>query len=46
MPLGWAYRCGRLAELASFGCDEDAKQTYAKQTYYGVRAHLRVCWPG
>jgi Transposase DDE domain len=44
MPVcrfGRAYRCQRLAELATFGRDEGAKQTY-----YGLRAHLRVCWPG
>ena len=44
MPVcrfGRAYRCRRLAGLATFGRDEGAKQTY-----YGVRAHLRVCWPG
>jgi hypothetical protein len=44
MPVcrfGRAYRCRRLAELAGFGRDEGAKQTF-----YGLRAHLRVCWPG
>ena len=44
MPVcrfGRADRGRRLAELASFGRDEGAKQTY-----YGLRAHLRVCWPG
>jgi hypothetical protein len=44
MPVcrfGRAYRCRRLAGLAAFGRDEGAKQTF-----YGVRAHLRVCWPG
>ena len=44
MPVcrfGRAYRCRRLAGLAAFGRDEGAKQTY-----YGLRAHLRVCWPG
>ena len=44
MPVcrfGRAYRCRRLTELASFGRDEGAKQTS-----YGLRAHLRVCWPG
>ena len=44
MPVcrfGRAWRCRRLAGLAAFGRDEGAKQTY-----YGVRAHLRVCWPG
>jgi hypothetical protein len=38
MPVcrfGRAYRCRRLAELASFGRDEGAKQTY-----YGLR---RIC---
>jgi hypothetical protein len=44
MPVcrfGRADRCQRLAELAAFGRDEGAKQTY-----YGLRVHLRVCWPG
>jgi hypothetical protein len=44
MPVcrfGRAYRCRRLAGLAAFGRDEGAKQTS-----YGLRAHLRVCWPG
>jgi hypothetical protein len=44
MPVcrfGRAYRCRRLAGLAALGRDEGAKQTF-----YGLRAHLRVCWPG
>jgi hypothetical protein len=36
-----AYRCRRLRELAAWGRDE-----VVKQTYLGLRAHLRVCWPG
>jgi Transposase DDE domain len=36
-----AYRCRRLRELAAWGHDE-----VAKQTFLGLRAHLRVCWPG
>jgi hypothetical protein len=36
-----ADRCRRLRELAAWGHDE-----VAKQTYLGLRAHLRVCWPG
>jgi Transposase DDE domain len=36
-----AYRCRRLAEESAFGFDETSKQTF-----YGLRAHLRVCWPG
>jgi Transposase DDE domain len=36
-----AYRCRRLAEQSAFGYDE-----MTKQTFYGLRAHLRVCWPG
>jgi Transposase DDE domain len=36
-----AYRCRRLRELAAWGRDE-----VIKQTYLGLRAHLRVCWPG
>jgi hypothetical protein len=44
MPVcrfGRADRCRRLAELAAFGRDEGAKQTF-----YGLRAHLRGCWLG
>ena len=36
-----AYRCRRLAEESAFGYDE-----MSEQTFYGLRAHLRVCWPG
>jgi hypothetical protein len=36
-----AYRCRRLTEVSTFGYDE-----MTKQTFYGLRAHLRVCWPG
>jgi len=36
-----AYRCRRLREIAAFGRDE-----VARQTFLGLRAHLRVCWPG
>ena len=35
-----AYRCRLLPEESAFGYDE-----MAKQTFYGLRAHLRVCWP-
>jgi hypothetical protein len=30
-----------LPEESAFGYDE-----MAKQIFYGLRAHLRVCWPG
>ena len=36
-----AYRSRRLAEESAFGYDE-----MSKQIFYGLRAHLRVCWPG
>lgn len=36
-----AYRCRRLREVAAFGRDE-----VARQTFLGMRSHLRVCWPG
>jgi len=36
-----AKRCRRLRELSAYGFDE-----MAKQTCFGVRLHLRVCWPG
>lgn len=36
-----AYRRPRLATEAAFGYDE-----LQRQTFYGFRAHIRVCWPG
>lgn len=36
-----AYRCRSLREWAAFGRDE-----LAKQTFFGLRAHVRVCAPG
>lgn len=36
-----AKRCRRLREQAAFGYDE-----LAKQTFYGLRAHLCLSWPG
>ncbi len=36
-----AHRCRQLREQAAYGYDE-----LAKQTFFGLRAHLRICWPG
>ena len=36
-----APRCRILAGLAAFGYDE-----VAKQTFFGLRAHIRLSWPG
>ena len=36
-----AYRCKRFQGEAAFG-----KDTLLKQTFYGFRVHMRVCWPG
>jgi hypothetical protein len=36
-----APRCRIFAGLAAYGYDE-----VARQTYYGLRAHVRLCWPG
>jgi Transposase DDE domain len=36
-----AYRCQRFRGEAAFG-----KDTLLKQTFYGFRVHVRVCWPG
>lgn len=36
-----AYRCRRLPALAAYGYD-----ALAHQTYYGVRLHVRIAWPG
>jgi hypothetical protein len=36
-----ANRCRTFAGMAAYGYDE-----VARQTYYGLRAHVRICWPG
>jgi hypothetical protein len=36
-----AYRCRRFRGEAAFG-----KDILHKQTFYGFRVHMRVCWPG
>jgi len=36
-----ANRCRIFAGMAAYGYDE-----VARQTYYGLRAHVRICWPG
>jgi hypothetical protein len=36
-----AYRLERFRAEAAFG-----KDTLLKQTFYGFRVHMRVCWPG
>lgn len=36
-----AYRCQNFRGMAAFGRDP-----LAHQTYYGLRLHLRVAWPG
>lgn len=36
-----AGRVRRLREQAAYGYDE-----LAKQTFFGLRAHLHICWPG
>ncbi len=33
--------CRRLREISAYGYDP-----VARQTFYGVRAHLRISWPG
>jgi Transposase DDE domain len=36
-----AYRCRRFRGEAAYG-----KDTLARQTFYGFRVHVRLCWPG
>jgi hypothetical protein len=36
-----APRCRSFGEVATYGHDE-----VARQTYYGLRAHVRLAWPG
>lgn len=39
--FGRAYRCSRFRGEARFGYDHGSKATI-----YGLREHLRICWPG
>ena len=36
-----AHRCRRFKGEAAFG-----KDTLVRQTFYGFRIHVRLCWPG
>lgn len=36
-----AYRCHRFDDTASYGKDHTCRQTF-----YGFRLHMRLCWPG
>jgi hypothetical protein len=36
-----APRCRSFGDVAAYGYDE-----VARQTYYGLRAHMRLAWPG
>ena len=36
-----AYRCWRFRGEAGYG-----KDTVIRQTIYGFRLHVRICWPG
>lgn len=36
-----AYRCQRFRGQAAYG-----KDILTRQTFYGFRVHMRVCWPG
>jgi hypothetical protein len=39
--FGRAYRARRMRDWAAWGWDE-----VNKQPFWGLRAHLRICWPG
>lgn len=36
-----AYRCRRFPDQVAYGYNE-----VEKQTFFGFRVHLRICWPG
>ncbi len=40
-PFARAYRCQRFRGEAAFG-----KDTLVRQTFYGLRVHVRLEWPG
>jgi hypothetical protein len=40
-PFAQAYRCHHFYDPASFGKDHTCRQTL-----YGYRLHMRLCWPG
>jgi hypothetical protein len=47
--IAWPCRsAGSLAPIGAGGCGAGrlGHDEVAKQTYLGLRAHLRVCWPG
>lgn len=39
--FGRAYRCRRLREWSAWGYDD-----VAQQRFFGMRVHVRICWPG
>lgn len=39
--VGRAHRSRRLREWAAWGYDD-----VAKRTFFGLRGHVRICWPG
>jgi hypothetical protein len=41
-----AYRCRRLKEVSAHGHDSSSGKKGKAGLFFGLKAHVRVCWPG
>ncbi len=41
-----AYRCRRLREVSAYGHDSSSGKEGKAGLFFGLKAHVRVCWPG
>jgi hypothetical protein len=41
-----AYRCRRLREESAYGHDSSSGKKGKAGLFFGLKAHVRVCWPG
>ena len=41
-----AYRCRRLREVSAYGHDSSSGKKGKASLFFGLKAHVRVCWPG
>ncbi len=41
-----AYRCRRLREVSAYGHDSSSGKKGKAGLFFGLKAHVRVCWPG
>lgn len=41
-----AYRCRRLREVSAYGHDSSSGKKGKAGLFFGLKAHVRMCWPG